>query len=78
MMELLTSWKQASPLSPMESEMCQRYFSNIMHSSVYDEECWLSVHSDLSLKWLFGEVFFLAPPYNLPNKESGSPSGQGL
>jgi hypothetical protein len=29
MMELLTSWKQVFPLSPMESEMWQRYFSQI-------------------------------------------------
>jgi hypothetical protein len=33
----------------MESGMWQTYFSN--------EECWLSVHSDFSLKWLFAEIF---------------------
>jgi hypothetical protein len=56
MTDLISSWGQPSSLLPMKDEMWQRYLSNVTQSSVYDEECWLSVHSDSSLQWLFGEV----------------------
>jgi hypothetical protein len=37
--------------------MWQRYSSNILVTNEYAEECWLGVHSNASLQWLFGPVF---------------------
>jgi hypothetical protein len=43
-----------------ERDMWQRYSSNILVPNEYTEECWLGVHSDASLQWLFGPEFITA------------------
>ncbi len=64
MTDLMSSWGHPSSLLLIEDEMWQRYLSNVTRSSVYDEECWLSVHSDSSLLWRFGGVPFV--PHRKP------------
>jgi hypothetical protein len=53
---LLEEW-QRDTISPMEQAMWTRYLSNVTSSNIFDEECWLSVHTDASIQWLFGEDF---------------------
>jgi hypothetical protein len=56
MESLLVEW-QRDTISSMEQAMWTRYLSNVTRSNRYDEECWLSVHTDASIQWLFGEDF---------------------
>jgi hypothetical protein len=56
MKSLLEEW-QRDTISPMEQAMWTRYLSNVTSSNLYDEECWLSVHTDASIQWLFEEDF---------------------
>jgi hypothetical protein len=56
MTSLLEEW-QRDTISLIEQEMWTRYLSNVTHSNVFDEECWLSVHTDASIQWLFEEDF---------------------
>jgi hypothetical protein len=40
-----------------ERDMWQRYSTNILIPNEYTEECWMGVHSDAFLQWLFGPEF---------------------
>ena len=41
--------------------MWSRYLTNVEHPGAYSEECWMNVHSDASLIWLFEAEFLDAP-----------------
>jgi hypothetical protein len=57
---LVASWQLGKHAYPQERDMWQRYSSNILVPNEYPEECWLGVHSDASLQWLFGPEFITA------------------
>jgi hypothetical protein len=60
---LVASWQLGEHILITKRETCgNEYSSNILVSNEYTEECWLGVHSDTSLQWLFGPEFITAQP----------------